>query len=171
MYVHTLVVARGMSAPAWTSRSTTSVWPFWLATYTGLTPFCVGQQQKIVRVWYTISADSMCLKFKAEHAEDNTHSESLLQEKISWYWLWSVQPRIHTTRCIHFCCTGLLLHTTVLYIVVLGMKGCQGLSPHNSPTASPYPSYSEQHPSILEPPHNKDRLPGCCDRQPPRYLD
>ena len=32
----TLVVARWMSAPAWTSRSTTLVWPFQLATYTGL---------------------------------------------------------------------------------------------------------------------------------------
>ena len=36
----TLVVARWMSAPAWTSRSTTSVWPFWLAAYTGLRPSC-----------------------------------------------------------------------------------------------------------------------------------
>ena len=36
--------------------------------------------KKIVRVWNTISTDSMCLKFKAEHAEDNIHSESLLPE-------------------------------------------------------------------------------------------
>ena len=34
------VVARWMSAPAWTSRSTTSVWPFSLAEYTGLKPRC-----------------------------------------------------------------------------------------------------------------------------------
>ena len=27
-----------MSAPAWTSRSTTSVWPFLLAAYNGLIP-------------------------------------------------------------------------------------------------------------------------------------
>ena len=131
--------------------STTSVWPFWLDAYAGLKPSCIWQQQKIVRVWNTISTDSMCLKFKAEHAENNTHHESLLHEKVLWYWLWSVQQRIHTAWCIHCCCTWLLLHTTVLYIVVLGMKGCQGLSPHNSPTASPYPSYSEQHPSFLEP--------------------
>ena len=38
----TLVVARWMSARAWTSRSTTSVWPFLLAAYTGLTPSCIG---------------------------------------------------------------------------------------------------------------------------------
>ena len=43
----------------------------------------------------------MCLKFKAEHAEDNTHSESLL---VSWYWLWFVQQRIHNT-----------MHTLLLY--------------------------------------------------------
>ena len=36
----TLVVARWMSAPAWTSRSTTSVWPFSLAAYIGLIPSC-----------------------------------------------------------------------------------------------------------------------------------
>ena len=30
------VASRWMSAPAWTSRCTTSVWPFSLATYTGL---------------------------------------------------------------------------------------------------------------------------------------
>ena len=42
------VEARWMSAPAWTSRSTTSVWPFSLAAYTGLKPFCVSQQQRIV---------------------------------------------------------------------------------------------------------------------------
>ena len=30
-----------MSAPAWTSRSTTSVWPSWLAAYTGLIPSCM----------------------------------------------------------------------------------------------------------------------------------
>ena len=63
------VVARWMSAPAWTSRSTTSAWPFSLAKYTGLAPFCVWQQQKVVRVWNT---NSMCLKVKAENAEDNT---------------------------------------------------------------------------------------------------
>ena len=45
MYVYILtctssVVARWISAPAWTSRSTTSVWPFLLATYTGLKPHC-----------------------------------------------------------------------------------------------------------------------------------
>ena len=34
------VVARWMSAAAWTSRSTTSVWSLWLAPYTGLQPFC-----------------------------------------------------------------------------------------------------------------------------------
>ena len=38
--MYTSVVARWMSAPAWTSRSTTSVCPFWLATYTGLEPTC-----------------------------------------------------------------------------------------------------------------------------------
>ena len=32
------LVARWMSAPAWTSRSTTSVWPFLLAAYTGPIP-------------------------------------------------------------------------------------------------------------------------------------
>ena len=36
----TLGSARLTSAPFWTSRSTTSVWPFWLATYTGLRPSC-----------------------------------------------------------------------------------------------------------------------------------
>ena len=112
----TLVVARWMSALAWTSRSTTSVWPFWLATYTGLIPSCVSQQQKIVRVWNTISTDSMCLKFKAEHAEDNTHSESLLHEKVSWYWLWSVQQRIHN-----------MMHTLLLYWAFVG---------HNCPVHS-----------------------------------
>ena len=34
----------------------------------------------------------MCPKFKAEHAEDNTHSESLLHEKVSWNWF-SLVPR------------------------------------------------------------------------------
>ena len=38
----TLVVATWMSAPVWTSRSTTSVWPFLLAAYTGLAPSCIG---------------------------------------------------------------------------------------------------------------------------------
>ena len=37
----TLIVAWWMSAPAWTSRSTTSVWPFLLAAYTGLAPSCM----------------------------------------------------------------------------------------------------------------------------------
>ena len=32
------------SAPAWTSRSTTSVWPSLLATYNGLQPSCVIDQ-------------------------------------------------------------------------------------------------------------------------------
>ena len=37
----TVVVARWMSAPAWTNRSTTSVWPFLRAAYAGLTPSCI----------------------------------------------------------------------------------------------------------------------------------
>ena len=112
------VVARWMSAPAWTSRSTISVWPFLLATNTGLAPSCVWQQWKIVKVWNTISTDTMCLKFKAEHAQGNTQCESLLHDKVSWYWLWSVQQRIHITWCIvpsypyidvvlDFCCMQL----------------------------------------------------------------
>ena len=164
----TLVVAKWMSAPAWTSRSTTSVWPFQLATYTGLKPSCVWQQQKIVRVWNTISTDSMCLKFKAEHAEDNPHSESLLHEKVSWYWLWSVQQWIHTTWCIHCCCTGLLLHTTVLYIYS-GFR-----NERVSRTQPTQFTYSISLPFLLRTtsfhfrtPHiTKDRLPGCCHRQP-----
>ena len=87
-----------MSAPALISRSTTSVCPSRLAINTGLAPFCVFEKkQKIVRVWNTISTDSMCLKFKVEHAEDNIHRESLLHEKVSWYWYVFVQQRIHTT--------------------------------------------------------------------------
>ena len=39
-YCTLVVVARWMSAPAWTSRSTISVWPLWLATYSGLKPRC-----------------------------------------------------------------------------------------------------------------------------------
>ena len=40
MYANTLVVARWTSAPALTSRSTTSVWPLRLAAWSELTPFC-----------------------------------------------------------------------------------------------------------------------------------
>ena len=50
----------------------------------------------------------MCLKFKEEHAEDNTHSESLLHEKVSWYWLCSVQQRMMHSPImsiqLDFCC-------------------------------------------------------------------
>ena len=82
-----------MSAPACTSRSTTSVWPFWLAAYSGLAPCCRKTQKKV-----PILKDS----FSSSHLILVVDSSSCIQQSLN---------SLHMSLCSSY----LQRNTTMLY--------------------------------------------------------
>ena len=83
-----LVVARWMSAPAWTSRSTTSVWPFLLATYTGLIPSYMevkNDRRNIFPLYIRPSVDGLCRDGPSEISRDPRRKRPQTQPKrLGW---------------------------------------------------------------------------------------